>query len=186
LANLVSGVRDQVSEFSGLLGVGLEEDVVRMAQFSPVDLIRTSFAYLFDKYGFKVVEQELFDGFGNWIVVMQLEPKCRTQFRLDRGELFILFGPIWSPPGYEDGPWYDIDVVLEYLGGKNKEYINDHSRYPDSIEEQMSKLALIVRPLLPRICELFSGNNFEIRKMELDQIYKKRMDEFWAKHTKKE
>jgi hypothetical protein len=157
-----------------------------MSQFSPVDLIKTYFGYFFDTFGFKVVEEELFNGFRNWIVVLRMEQICRVQFREDRGELFVLFGPVWSPPGYEHGPWYDIDVVLEYFGGKYKEYINDHSSLPDRMEEQMSKYALIVQPLLPRICDLFTGDSFEIREKELEQIHKKRRDEFWAKYTKKE
>ena len=82
---------------------------------SVIEQIETHFFYLFDEYGFRVFSSTIWhESFGNWVVVLLSDGFRITLFH-DRGDVTLLVGPLWSPPGWQAGPWYDLPLVVEFL-----------------------------------------------------------------------
>ena len=72
--------------------------------------LAASFIQPFEKYGFKIVEQEYYPSdFGNAYVTF--EDDLRLRVLRDRGQIFVEVSPLENPDD-----WYDLRVVLEFLG----------------------------------------------------------------------
>ena len=138
-------------------------------------LIQTTFRYLFDEFEFKIFEVRTFPSFGNWVGVLISEDCCRIQLLQDRSDLMVLVGPVWSPPGWESGPFYDISVIFKALG---EETIYISNKYWNEEEKQLEEISRIITPLMPKICDLFSGEHYKENRKRLDLIYQRMRDEW--------
>lgn len=145
-----------------------------MASPGVADEIRRHFAYLFDIYGFAVTSEIRFESFGNWVVVLESK-ECRLRFFQDRGEITVAVGPLWSPPGWQSGPWFDLRAVIRYISqGKDRwEYESG------STNEQLKHLAEKLRPYCRQICQLFREEVFQDKQQELQKVQNQLDDEFW-------
>ncbi len=138
-------------------------------------LIHKAFRYLFDEFGFEIFEVRTFPSFANWVAVLISEDCCRIKLLKDRTELVVLVGPVWSPPGWESGPFYDIDVIFKALG---EETIYKADKYWNEEEKQLEEISRIIKPIMPKICDLFSGEHYEKNSEKLELIYKKILDDW--------
>lgn len=129
--------------------------------------IGKAFDYLFRDYGFGIQQERQFESFGNWVVVLE-SPDCRMRIFQDRGYISIAFGPVWSPPDWEAGPWFGLEVIFEYLSVKytltNEDVIRELS--PVSLEH----LANMLKPHLKSICDLFQAEAFPSHRDKLEHI----------------
>lgn len=138
------------------------------------DKIRKHLPFLFDIYGFSVTSETTFESFGNWVVVLESK-ECRLRFFQDRGEITLAVGPLWSPPGWQSGPWFDFRAVIRYLS-----HGNDRWEYGGgSTEEQLRRLAEKLPPHLPQIFQLFREDVFPKKQPELQRTQSELDDEFW-------
>lgn len=146
---------------------------------SPVILnkIKTIFHYLFDDYGFAVIAETYFESFGNWAVVLQSGDCCRIRIFQDRGEIFIALGPLWSPPSWNAGPWFDLTVIVAFLT-QGKDILEYELGKPDW---QLERLADRLRPYMEQICELFRENVFEQKREALELLQEQMNEQIWAR-----
>lgn len=137
-------------------------------------VIQQKFTYLFQECKFSIDFEKSFDSFGNWVVVLVSED-CRLRFFQDRGEITVSIGPLWNPPSWEAGPWFDLFLVLEYLTKRT-----DERRYQfDSMYQQLEYLSSVLHPHCSQACELFKPDVFSIKESELRLLEKKRNKAFW-------
>lgn len=141
-----------------------------------VEQIKKYFRYLFDESGFTVVSETYFDSFGNWVVVLASDD-CRLRFFQDRGEVSIAVSPLWSPPGWQAGPWFDLPIVTAYL--TQGQYTWEYA--PGSTEQQLERLAGILRPYCDQICAMFRKEVFPEKEEELRGLETQRSKRLWDK-----
>jgi hypothetical protein len=139
------------------------------------DEIRRRFQYLFDEHSFVLGSERHFESFGNWAVVLQSDTCGRIRIMQDRGEVFLALGPQWSPLSWDAGPWYSLDVVVQYLSGGLDRFESTLGR----TDEQLGRLAERLRPYIDAACKLFQGDTFEASTGELDALRQKIEDETW-------
>lgn len=145
-----------------------------------MEQIKKYFGYLFDDYGFDVISETCFESFGNWVVVLRSND-CRLRIVQDRGEVSIAAGPLWSPLGWQAGPWFDLRVITAFLtqGKVMPEYI------PGKTDQQLERLSNLLRSYCDQICELFQERVFQQKRAELE-LYRDQLDEqFWDQLTRK-
>lgn len=130
-----------------------------------MDQIRKYFDYLFDANGFEVISESYFQSFGNWVVVLQSDD-CRIRFLQDREEVSIAVGPVWSPPGWNAGPWFDLSIVIAFLT-REKEILE---RRLGNTDQQIEYLADTFRSYLDQICELFREDTFRQQRDKLELL----------------
>lgn len=145
-----------------------------------VEQISKHFRYLFNDYGFNVISETHFESFGNWVVVLASDD-FRIRLFEDRGEVTISVGPLWSPPGWQAGPWYDLTFTIEFLTqGKDLfEYEGGKT------EQQLERLAGVLRAYCDQIHELFQEEVFRQKQEELELLVEQRLDQFWNQLTRK-
>lgn len=141
---------------------------------SIVETIRRYFGFLFAKREFTVITECYFDSFDNWVVVLESKD-CRIRFFQDRGEVTIAFGPVWSPPNWQSGPWYDLRVMIRYITQGNEQW----EYQGGSTEEQFEHLAKKLRRFWQQICQLFRDDIFPQEQQVLQKIQEEMDDEFW-------
>jgi len=149
-----------------------------MGHIEAIYVIRRKFAYLFQEYKFDIIFERYFDSFGNWVIVL-VSRDCRVRFFQDRGEITISIGPLWSPPGWEAGPWFDLFLVLEYLTKRTSVW----GYQPGSMSQQLDYLSATLRPYCSQLYELFNPDSFSATEAELRLLKEKRDKEFWNKIT---
>lgn len=137
-----------------------------MQERNKPELIRKYFAFLFDQYNFKIIDIRYFDTYSNWAAVL-ISDKFRVRFHEDRGTVMIAFGPLWDPPGWEAGPWHDLDFVIAYL---NRVPVTVEYSDTFQVEPQLERLAKKLVPYLDQICDLFSPENFLTHEAGLDNV----------------
>ena len=149
-----------------------------MASCKIVDEIRKRFRFLFDAHGFALASEICFDSFENWVVVLKSK-ECRLRIFQDRGEVTIAVGPLWSPSGWQSGPWFDLAIVIRYVSqGKDQwEYEGGNT------DEQLKRLAEKLRPYCQQICWLFREDVFPEKRQELEKMQAKLDREFWKSLT---
>ena len=77
-----------------------------------IDSLNKHFDYLFHDYGFDLFADTFTTNY--WVVVL-LSDDCRIRFLRDRDGVSFAVGPLWDPPGWQAGPWYDLRIVLRFL-----------------------------------------------------------------------
>lgn len=145
-----------------------------------VEQVRKYFAYLFDDYDFDVISDTHFQNFGNWVVVLRSND-CRIRFFQDRGEVSVAVGPLWSSPGWQAGPWFDLTVITAFLtqGKSTVEYESGKTG------RQLKRLANILRPYCDEICELFQEKVFQQKRVELELLRDQLDEQFWGQLTRR-
>lgn len=139
--------------------------------------IRNWFWWLFDDYGFTLVLEQLFESFGNWVVVLQSDVCGRIRIMQDRGEISLACGPQWSPVSWNAGPWYDLDVVIRHLSEGNDWF----DSAPGDSEQQIAAIAGVLRQNMEATCKLFQEDMFWRKKSELDALQQIIQDEIWER-----
>jgi hypothetical protein len=152
----------------------------KMTHPKVVDQIRKYFDYLFDANGFEVISETYFQSFGNWVVVLQSDD-CRIRFLQDRGEVSIAVGPVWSPPSWNAGPWFDLSIVIAFLTPK-KEILE---RRLGNTDQQIEYLADTFRTYCDQICELFREDTFRQERDKLELLRDQSEEQYWGRLTKK-
>lgn len=145
-----------------------------MKQATSLEQIRKYFGYLFDEYGFNVVAETHFESFGNWVVVLQSDD-CRIRIIQDREEISVALGPLWSIPGWQAGPWYDLAVITAFLtqGNSTVEYRST------TTDRQLEQLAEVLHSRYDQIRELFQGETFRQRQAELELLRDQFNEQIW-------
>ncbi len=151
-----------------------------MTHSTVMEQIKKYFGYLFDEYGFDVIAETYFESFGNWVVVLQSDD-CRVRIIQDRGEVSVAVGPLWSPPGWQAGPWFDLAVITAFLtqGKGTLEY------RPGRTDQQLERLANLLRSHCDQICELFQDKVFQQKRVELELLRDQLDGQFWDQLTRK-
>ena len=134
-----------------------------------LDVINHDMRYLFEEYGFIVMREVMYSAFGNWQLVLESSQCGKIQFAEDRGQIFVSFGPRdWPPRGAESGPWHDLGDVASYVSegagqfGMDAVWFDGAEMAPS--DNQLRRLAVVLRHLMPRIREVFGGDKyFEMR-----------------------
>jgi hypothetical protein len=142
-------------------------------KYETVDRIKKHFGYLFMQYGFKVYSEAYFYSFGNWAVVL-LSDHCRVVLWQDRGQVFVDLGPPQPSPNWQAGPLRGLDFLIGFLtkGKETFEY-----EYGDT-DEQLKRLAQVLRVYLDQICEAFHHGVFE-----QDNDALKQFAEYWNEQS---
>jgi hypothetical protein len=149
-----------------------------MTPSETVDQIREFFGYLFDDFGFRVISETHFESFSNWVVVLQSEV-CRIRIFRDRGEVSIAVGPLWLPPGWQAGPWFDLTVLISFL--TNGKYTLEHAVGDTS--QQLKRLADVFHLYYDQVCELFQEQVFQQKKGELELFREQMNEQIWNRLT---
>ncbi len=141
-----------------------------MAHGSEFDLVKVHFPYLFDEYGFSVIDIRYFDSFTNWVAVV-VSKRCRIRFFEDRGGVELAIGPLWDPPGWQAGPWFDLPAVLAYLnhGVFTWDYGPTGRTGP-----QLERLSAALHPQMGLICAIFSPENYPKHEAALRRLWDER------------
>ena len=131
-------------------------------------------SYLFDEYGFSVLREVMHSAFGNWQLVLESTQCGRIQFEEDRGQIFVSFGPRdWAPRGAESGPWHALGDVVNYISDGTGRFDLDaiwrDGAVMASSDNQLRRLAVVLRRLMPRIREVFGGDNYLEARVELER-----------------
>jgi hypothetical protein len=150
-----------------------------MQQSEVIAKIKPPFRYLFDRYQYRVIGCRLFANSSNWIVVLE-SPSCgRFLVFQDRGEIIVALGPHGSPESATDGRWFDLAVIVEHLS-QGQHMLEPIAGDPD---QQMERLADILRPYMPQICPLWTDVVFGAAESELDRIGTRREAEIRAQDS---
>jgi hypothetical protein len=139
---------------------------------SETSIIKEHFSYLLDR--FEIISETNFESFGNWVVVL-VSKKCRVRIMYDRGEVSLAVGPLWSPMGWQAGPWYDLSVIWRYLS-LNDQLLETELGLP--ADKQLQNLSISFRKEFERICSLFTEENFKQIEDELNGIKSQKDDTF--------
>jgi hypothetical protein len=145
----------------------------RITMQSATSIVREYFSYLFDR--FEIVSETNFESFGNWVVVL-VSKKCRVRIMHDRGEVSLAVGPLWSPPSWQAGPWYDLAVMWRYLSLSEPLL---ETQLDLSIDERLKNLSISFHEHAERVCDLFVEENFKQTEDELNSIKNKLDDAAW-------
>jgi hypothetical protein len=143
-----------------------------MEQRNERELVERNFYYLFEQYGFTIVDFRFFDSFSNWMALL-ISAKCRLKIYEDRGSVMIAGSPLWDPPDWEAGPWYDLSFVVEYL--THGEFTWDYDKM-GSAEPQLKWLAEILHPYTDQICALFQSDSFPDHEENLHRLWVRYVD----------
>ena len=142
--------------------------------------IKKHFHYLFEDYDFTVFSETYFESFGNWVVVL-LSDDFRIRLFEDRGDVTLAVGPLWSPPGWQGGPWHDLTRITAFLTqGKD---IWEYKR--GTTDEQLQRLAGILRPYCDQIRELLQEEVYQQNKEKLRRVGEQLRDQLWDQLTGK-
>lgn len=142
-----------------------------MRQRNEAELVKRYFPYLFDEYGFAMIDERYFDHFSNWVVVLVSGTrKCRMRVMEDRGTVMIAVGPIWDPPGWESGPWTDITTLLEYL---HQGVFDITYNQMGPAEPQLTRLSVILHLYMDQICAICNSAVFSEHADKLQQLWEK-------------
>lgn len=152
-----------------------------MHQRNEADLIRKYFHYLFDEYGFTMIDVRHFNSYSDWVAVLASN-KCRLRFIEDRGTVMLAVGPLWDPLGWEAGPWFELPIVTAYL---NQGIFTWEYDQLGPTEPQLRSLADLLRPYIDQICTMFSPDNFPKHEDNLRRLYDERYGDHLepGKHT---
>ena len=146
-----------------------------------VDQIKKHFDYLFIEYGFQIISETHFESFGNWAIVLQSDA-CRLRFFNDRGEVFIAASPLWSPPSWQAGPWYDLASIVAFLT-QGKEKLELEPKLGE-IEQQLMQATEVFRIYCDQIIESFREDTFQKNQSELE-LFKDQLDEQYWDHFRR-
>ena len=141
------------------------------------DQVEKHFRYLIDDYGFSVVRKKQYDSFDNAKIVLKSK-ECCVRVTRERGYVEIDAGP---PSGEI---WYDLATLVAYLSKETEELRYDIPDYGDDfdydarIEWQVKKLSSIFPKYYLQICELFCGETFEEKRMELKNFGRMRFEKW--------
>ncbi|MBC7227547.1 MAG: hypothetical protein H5T61_09980 [Thermoflexales bacterium] len=148
-----------------------------MEQSAFFEQVRKHFRYL-ESYGFGIAYEEIFTGFDNAEVVFQSE-KCRIRVLLERGEVYVDIGPL-PPTEY----WVDLAILVEFLtqGAETWQYEIPTGDYQFRVEWQLARVANKLRHYILQACEMFSIENFEHKRLELERFKQQRLLKRWGNH----
>ena len=134
-----------------------------------LSLIKKHFPVLFGVDARVIYQEFRTQHFGNWIVVLQTDG-FRVRIYRDRSEVFLSVGPVWAHPGWQGGPWYDIEVAVAYI----TQYSNFIGKYKGELkvtEPQISRLSEIFGQYYDQIQALFVETEFTKHSQELQPAY---------------
>lgn len=143
-----------------------------MGQRNEQELVREYFHYLFEEYGFTFADFRYFDSFSDWVALL-VSDKCRLKIFEDRGSVMVAVGPLWDPPSWEAGPWYDLSFVIDYL--TEGVFTWDYDKMGPA-EPQLKWLADILRPYTDQVCTLFGLGSFPDHEDDLHRLWEKYVD----------
>ena len=146
-----------------------------------LEFIERYFDYLFKEYGFSVISETDFDSFGNWVIVLQSD-SSRIRFFQDRGEVSLAVGPLWSPPSWQAGPWYDLSVITTFLSKGQHTFKYELG----TTERQLERLTQALHLSCKQICELFQETTYQRIRQELDEYSEQALEQDWNKLLGKE
>lgn len=149
-----------------------------MEQPAFFEQVRKHFRYL-ESYGFEIVYKETFPSFDNAEVVFQSE-KCRIRVLLERGEVYVDVGPL-PPVDY----WIDLSSLVEFLtqGAETWRYEIPSGDYQFRVEWQLTRVANKLRHYIPQSCEMFSKENFEQKRLELERFGQQQALKRWGSYV---
>ena len=140
-----------------------------MRQRNEAELVKKYFHYLFSEYGFTIIDVKYFEDFSNWVAVLTSD-KYRLRFLEDRGTVTLAIGPLWDPPGWDAGPWFDLSFVIAYLN--QEPFAWDYDVLAPA-EPQIERLSHVLRPYMDQICTVFSPDAFPEHHDELRRLWDK-------------
>lgn len=115
----------------------------RINQEDWLNKIKELFPFLFEEYGFQLIEFEKFESFGDVLVTIKSED-FRLRFVRDRGQTFVEIGP---SVGFKE--WFDLNVVRMLIQGID-----------DTKSDDIIKLQNFLKQDYLKIKELFSQENY--------------------------
>lgn len=143
------------------------------------ETIRKSFAFLFDKYHFKIASETYFDSFGNWIVVLASDDYC-VRLSQDRGYIDVAIGPLCQQSSWETGPWFNLDMVLLFVS-EGKDSLDGIKVEFGNLSQQLKELAKAYQPYSQSICETFRAGAFQSNQEKLRLFEKHWTERLWEK-----
>lgn len=119
--------------------------------------VKKIFSYLFENYGFRLIEKAESESFGNSYAVIESDD-FRLQFIIDRGQSFVEISPYSEPR-----EWFDLNIMRAYILGT------------DSLQiESPEELSEFLKCNYKKIKDLFSSDNILTTVAQLKQLEKDR------------
>lgn len=97
-------------------------------------LLTTTFSFLLDRHGFRVIRNESADSFGNEILVLHSQDFA-LRFVLDRDCLEIEITSYLDPEN-----WHDLRLVESFVSGKHVSDVMDPERLASFLSERYSEV----------------------------------------------
>jgi hypothetical protein len=130
-----------------------------------LDLVKRSFAFLFEEYGFKVIHSSAAT-YGPRCLIVAESKDFRVRFISEFGSIGLDIGKLNAEPSWGDGPkgqrqWFPLRVVVYFLQGKGWPTREESQK----LGEELAKLskdqyaeyeAGLLRPLCREVSQLFS------------------------------
>lgn len=126
-------------------------------------LIRRHFSYLFDEYGFTVMETRQYRK-GEFCMVFLKSEHALIRFEEELDSVSLLFGPVNAPLRWEyavEGTryWYPIRPLLDFLKREPVDYeeiLREAERFlSKTLEQQLEELSCMLRPVCAQVLGLF-------------------------------
>lgn len=106
----------------------------RLDQEDWLNKIKELFSFLFEEYGFQLVEFEKSESFGDVVATIESED-FRLRFVRDRGQTFIDISPFI---GF--GEWFDFNIVRMLIQGIDNTKSDEVIKLRDFLKQHYSKV----------------------------------------------
>ncbi len=141
-----------------------------------LEQIRRYYDYLFDQYGFTVVQTWESRERDYCLVILKSDGGL-LRFEKDLNSVEILLGPPDAPLGFErvvhgTRYWYSLRPLLEFLKGEPAELKEILRRVESfsSVEEQLEELSEMLKPACEQLLALFRGDAFKQLQQEFERF----------------
>ncbi len=142
------------------------------------ELILKNFTFLFDRWGFEIVTEEV-SRFGDRCLIILQSSQMKIKFYQAPDEVNILLGTLSSPSTWDNSQygekvWHYIRGVIRYLNNDLTPIRSNTEKWSDrTIDRQMAELSDMLKQNIAEIDALFQNENFEAKRNDYLQFLDK-------------
>jgi len=143
----------------------MTEDELWQGCSEVLDLVKRSFDFLFEEYGFKVIHARNAT-YGPRCLIVAESSDCRVRFISEFGSVGLDIGRLYAAPTWGDGPqgqreWFPLRAVVYFLRGKGWPKLEESRKLAEELgdmsrDEYVGYEASQLRPLCRDVFQLFS------------------------------